>query len=294
MASEDVCGPGRNPAFPLPQFVTRVRGVRTGYSDAGQGPVVLFLHGLAANLTYWGHVAPHFIDNHRVICLDLPGHGASGRPAEGCTIRGYVNHVKALLDGLCLDRVTVIGHSMGGMVAAAMGLHMPERVERLVLVNPAGLHPMPRPIRVLGPMVLRERVLNPLLPRVWRLILRNVFYQDNQYTRDFIRIVEETYPVESVREISYLMQSLCPDLLGRSYGSVLHDLERPVWLIWGQRDRLVPARMIRQAAQRLPHVTAEEVPNCGHMPIIEQPERVTAFLRRALGNPSAAVLGQSA
>jgi len=149
-------------------------------------------------------------------------------------------------------------------------------------VNPAGLQPMPRPVRLAGRLLLRRLLLNPILPKVWQGILANVFYEDNEYTRAFIRTCQDTYDPEDVYEISLLMQALRPDLLSRDYASLLPQLTTPTWLIWGTKDRLVPAKFLRKAARKLPQVTIEELPRCGHMPIIERPDRVIAFLEHAL------------
>ena len=113
-----VLGPGRDRRFRLEQYHVRLRGVDTVYADQGEGATIVFIHGLAGNVTHWVNVAPHFLATHRVIAIDLPGHGESGAPRTW-SVDEYVSYVVALIDRLDIDCVTLVGHAMGGMVAAA-------------------------------------------------------------------------------------------------------------------------------------------------------------------------------
>ena len=282
MPLANVAGSGRDRRLQLPQFFTNLDGIRTAFFDCGDGPALIFVHGLAGNLTHWVNVAPRFVDRFRVIGLDLVGNGESDKPHVRYSIAMFVEQVIGLMDRLGLEKATVVGHSLGGMVATRCATVHPERMDRIVLVNPAGLQPMPRPVRWAGHGVLREALLNRLLPRIWRGILTNVFYDDNEYTQAFIDTVDQTMDDNDIYDIARLMDRLRPDLLDRNYADLLPALETPTHVIWGEKDRLVPARWLRRAARRLPNVTCEEIPHCGHMPIIERPERVIAFLNGAL------------
>lgn len=282
MPLANVAGSGRDRRLQLPQFFTNLDGIRTAFFDCGDGPALIFVHGLAGNLTHWVNVAPRFVDRFRVIGLDLVGNGESDKPHVRYSIAMFVEQVIGLMDRLGLEKATVVGHSLGGMVATRCATVHPERMDRIVLVNPAGLQPMPRPVRWAGHGVLREALLNRLLPRIWRGILANVFYDDNEYTQAFIDTVDQTMDDNDIYDIARLMDRLRPDLLDRNYADLLPALETPTHVIWGEKDRLVPARWLRRAARRLPNVTCEEIPHCGHMPIIERPERVIAFLNGAL------------
>lgn len=277
-----VDGPGRDRRFDLPQYEATIRGLRTAFFDAGTGPAIVFLHGLAGNATHWIHIAPHFADRFRVVGLDLPGCGETEEPRDGYSLHGYGEHVRALMDLLGIERATLVGHSMGGMASTDFALTHPDRVDRIMLVNPAGFHPLPRILRLGGELVLREGLLNRVLPSVWRGILHNVFCEPSEHTEAFMKMVRETYRDEDVWMISRVMAGLRKDLLHRNFMAMLHTMDVPTWLIWGDKDRLVPARVFHDAARRLPHVTAEEVARCGHMPIIEKPHTVVAFLERAL------------
>ena len=107
----------------------------TSYLATGQGQPVVLIHGVGLNKEMWGGqivgLAPHF----QVIAYDMLGHGASPRPAPGTTLEGYAAQLRDLLDHLGLARASVIGFSMGGLVARAFALHHPERLDSLVILN---------------------------------------------------------------------------------------------------------------------------------------------------------------
>lgn len=276
-------GPGRDRRFELPQYMTTVDGIRTVFFDEGEGPVLFFIHGLAGNTTFWVNVAPYFLDRCRVVGLDLVGCGESDKPTDSpYSIRRFTEHVRALMDRLGIERATLVGHSMGGMVATDFGLTYPDRVDNLVLLNPAGFLPMPWWMRHGGQVLMRPVILNAILPRIWRWILRNVFYNDNAFTEAFIRTVDETYAPDDIFDLSWIMCELRKDLLNLNFYDQLPHLDVPVYLQWGSEDRLVPSDNFHEAARVLPHVTTDEIMNCGHMPTIERPDRTLALLEQVL------------
>jgi pimeloyl-ACP methyl ester carboxylesterase len=282
MPEKSVLGPGRNRAFRLPQYFTIADGLRTAFCDAGRGPAVLFIHGLAGDITHWVHVAPRFVDTHRVLGIDLAGCGESERPRGPLSVGLYADQVRGLLDVLGIDSAAVVGHSLGGMVAAELALRSPERVSKLVLVNPAGFQKMPLLLRAAGHAFLRESLLSTLLPPLWKKVLDVVFCEQNEHTRGFVRSVESTYRVEDIHGISAVIAGLKDDFLERDFLASLDRLTIPTLLMWGEKDLLTPAKALRETAARLPNVTTHEFPRCGHLPIIECPDRVVELIRRHL------------
>jgi pimeloyl-ACP methyl ester carboxylesterase len=287
MPLPNVLGPGRNRGFKLPQYFTTLNGLRTAFADAGDGPPVLFLHGLAGDATHWVHVAPRFTSTHRVICVDLPACGESEAPHGPLSVRLYAEQIHALLERLGIERTAIVGHSLGGMVAAELSLLVPGRVSQLVLVNPAGFQQLPLWLRAAGHALLRPALLSRLLPQVWKGILDLVFAERNEYTRGFVRSIEETYRVEDIHGIARVIAGLRHDFLDRDFLGLLNRLEPPTLLMWGAADLLTPAKALRATAERMRNVTTHEIPRCGHLPMIERPETVFALLREHLRPASA-------
>ncbi|AZF21106.1 MULTISPECIES: alpha/beta fold hydrolase [unclassified Pseudomonas] len=107
----------------------------TSYLATGQGQPVVLIHGVGLNKEMWGGQIVGLATNYHVISYDMLGHGASPRPAPGTPLLGYADQLLELLDHLQLPQATVIGFSMGGLVARAFALHYPDRLKSLVVLN---------------------------------------------------------------------------------------------------------------------------------------------------------------
>jgi pimeloyl-ACP methyl ester carboxylesterase len=101
----------------------------------GEGPALVLIHGFGAALDWWDEIAPELAKTHRVIRLELIGHGGTEAPASGYAIERQAALVASVLDKLGVDKVTVIGHSVGGEVATAFLEANPARIERMVLID---------------------------------------------------------------------------------------------------------------------------------------------------------------
>jgi pimeloyl-ACP methyl ester carboxylesterase len=107
--------------------------------DMGEGPAIVFVHGLSGSWPNWLEQLPVFAREHRVIAMDLPGFGHSPMPMEHITISLYGRILDDLLETLGVSAATLVGNSMGGFVATELAIAYPQRVERLVLVSAAGI-----------------------------------------------------------------------------------------------------------------------------------------------------------
>src|SRR4029453_7765057 len=118
---------------------TKVHGHDVAYRQAGEGPLLVMIHGIAGSSGTWGPVMPLLAERYTVIAPDLLGHGESAKPRGDYSLGAYASGVRDLLAVLGHERVTVVGHSLGGGIAMQFAYQFPERVERLVLVSSGGL-----------------------------------------------------------------------------------------------------------------------------------------------------------
>ena len=116
-----------------------LHGHELSYVDSGSGPVVLFIHGILGSQQQWAHLVDTMDDDHRVLVPDLFGHGESAKPLGDYSLSAHAAAMRDLLDHLEIERVTLVGHSLGGGIAMQFFYLFPERVERLVLVSSGGL-----------------------------------------------------------------------------------------------------------------------------------------------------------
>src|SRR5882757_316105 len=115
---------------------------------AGEGPAVVFVHGLAGSSSTWNEVLPALADRYTVLAPDLLGHGESAKPRGDYSLGAYASGVRDLLTALGHDTATIVGHSLGGGVAMQFAYQFPERCDRLVLVSSGGLgRVVPPPLR---------------------------------------------------------------------------------------------------------------------------------------------------
>lgn len=119
-----------------PRMTDSADGVPIAYEVQGSGePTLVFIHGWSSDGRYWRGQLPHFSQNHRVITLDLAGHGHSGLGRDAYTMPAFGEDVKAVMDDLEVERAILIGHSMGGPVSVEAARLMPERVIGIVGVD---------------------------------------------------------------------------------------------------------------------------------------------------------------
>ena len=122
------------------QFVT-IHGHRRAYVKKGSGPAVLLLHGMACDHTTWLPIIDKLAERHTVIAPDLLGHGLSDKPRADYSVGGYANAMRDLLTVLGINRVTVVGHSLGGMLARGVAARRPDLVAGIVTMGSPMLAP---------------------------------------------------------------------------------------------------------------------------------------------------------
>lgn len=257
-------------------------GMDVRFVDEGTGFPVVFVHGVMADHRQWFHNLPDFARHHRTIAVDLPGHGRSGRlTGWDYSVPRLAEAVLSLLDHLSIERAVLVGNSLGGHVSLQATLLAPERVERLILVDPAGAR--------LGPL---ERLAIGL---VGRLDAARFYrsWMDPVTARAVLRRNHDSVIVQAYRR-HYEAVLACPDrrrmtteVLYRCLSSVdrhhlegrCHRIVQPVFLIWGAGDKLINRRYARRLAAELPDARLHVYDGVGHVPSIEVPDD---FNRRSL------------
>jgi pimeloyl-ACP methyl ester carboxylesterase len=261
-------------------------GVSVSYVDEGAGDdVVVLLHPMASALTVWRPTILALRDRHRVIAIDLPGHGKSAKP------RGFRYHpesfarvVLRLLDHLRLGRVTLVGNSNGGATALALTLRHPERVRRLVLVDAAGARAFPQRSRDVVASTFTARHLKTIVPWLLRLSVRRLLFvarspQTDAYVEDFVRQRD----AREFDDWARAQVQVARAVMGYDASARLARIRAPTLVVQGARDRLVPRAHAEHFARAIPGARLVVLEGVGHMPEVEAPaaftREVDAFLR---------------
>jgi len=263
-------------------------------SSAGTGadpPVLLFLHGWSSNWQVFLLNIAAFMDTHRVVAPDLPGFGASDLPRETLSIQGYARTVDALCDALGVERVAVVGNSMGGFIGAELALSFATRVDRLVLVSAAGLSTerLPR-----GPSLAAARVVaagTPYARRVESQVVRRPRLR-RAAMQWVLRYPERlSVPLAEELVLSFGKPGFVAGLqaiMDYSYRERLPEIEIPVLIVWGRNDMLVPVADAFAYAELIgDNARVEVFEDTGHTPMVERPSRFNALLRGFLAGEAA-------
>jgi pimeloyl-ACP methyl ester carboxylesterase len=257
-------------------------------------PAVLLIHGLQDEADTWRHIFEPLAQSHRVIALDLPGFGRSDKAKRAYGVPFYADVVLAVMDALHIAYATLIGNSMGAMIAETIALTHPARVLKLVLVDgtirlvktvptpmstPLGLLTAPRRDKAYFEKLRQSpgEAFDSLLPFYGNM---NALSKED---RDFLyqRVNERVWD-EPQRRVSLALQmgfplffmGRAPSLLARIPGLAI-----PTHVIWGEHDRIFPIVNGRERAVAQPNTTFHEIKDAGHLPHQEKPE---AFLRALL------------
>lgn len=263
-----------------------VMGRPVNVIDLGEGPPLVFVHGLSGSWPNWLEQLPVFAQRRRVIAMDLPGFGHSPMPAERITISGYARILDDLFGTLGLDAATLVGNSMGGFISAELAIAFPERVERLVLVSAAGIstHGRGDVERVVPSLRRVERVLAAYT--AWmaarsdtvarRPGLRNATF--GLVTRHPSRL-DAALVAEQLRGAGKpgFMQALQANL-EYPIRERLGEIACPTLIVWGDEDRLITVRDADVFEQLIPSSRKVIFENTGHMAMLERPAAFNALL----------------
>jgi len=260
-----------------------VDGTRLRMIDTGRGTPVVFIHGFGASLYSWRTtLAPVLGAGYRVIAFDNRGFGFSDKPApkEGgeprYTNAAYARLVVALLDSLDLPSVVLVGHSMGGAIAAEVALRYPARVRGLVLIDAAGFGVRWPPVLKVGRWPGAGGVASTLRGRwITERVLRSTYADPSKVTEEdvdqyYAPVAEAGYG-RALRGV--LRQFRFDTLVGR-----LGALAAPTLVVWGAEDRWIPVRDGSRLATGLPRGAFVIVPRTGHAAAEESPDEVNALL----------------
>lgn len=258
-----------------------IRGGAVNYVDLGKGDrAIVFVHGLGGCWQNWLENLPAVAAaGHRAIALDLPGFGRSDMPAEPVSITRFAEVVDELCEQLGLGPVALVGNSMGGFIAAEAAIRHPERVERLVLVDAAGIS------SALGRNWFSERIGRVLVtgaiggaapsdpakavkmmrrPGLVQLGLGAVARHPTLLSREMIA---EQLGGVGAPAFGPALEAI----LGYDFTDRLGEIACPTLVVQGDQDVLVPIGDAHEFAQRIPRTTTLILHDTGHVPMFERP-----------------------
>jgi pimeloyl-ACP methyl ester carboxylesterase len=261
--------------MPEDHFVV-IDNLSTRYWSVGdRGPTIVLVHGLAAAADVWMYNIEALAREHHVIVTDLPGFGKSDIPPSSFGPADYSAFLARLIDKVTDNPVILAGQSLGGAIVLDYAIRHPEKVDGLVLVDSAGFgKEVVWTLRLLSLPFLGELVSYPTRKGVeifFRLAIRNPAV----VTKEFVEVFYHHYRRPGFRKFFLRLLRQLMDIRGaRSEHFTriianMHQITKPVLIVWGEEDHVLPLKHAYVAKNNLPHAALKTIKGCGHLPFLE-------------------------
>ncbi len=236
------------------------------YVEEGEGPVLLFLHGLFGALSNYQYQVEAFKDKYKVVIPILP---IFELPLHRATLTGLTNYVKKFVDYKGYKDMTVIGNSLGGHIALMYTLEEPQKVKAIVLTGSSGLF---------------EQSLGDTYPKRgdYQFIKERTeytFYDPKSASKE---LVDEVFEIVNNRNKAIRVISTAKSAIRNNLAKKLKKITQPALLIWGADDKITPPFVGEEFQELLPNAELHLIDKCGHAPMMERPEEFNRLLAQFL------------
>jgi pimeloyl-ACP methyl ester carboxylesterase len=268
-----------SPAWPPPmppEKTASVYGQELHYYEEGKGPTVIFLHGMVGASKDWAYVLGPVSKRYHVIALDQIGFGHSAKPLIEYKIATFGDFLREFMRVRNIPKAVIVGNSLGGWIALDFAAEHPELVDRLVLIDAAGLD---APVHHNVPVNM-----NPSTKEGMRKLLGTLFYDQRLVSSEMVDSSWEGRLQDGDRiTIERLVAGL---VRGNEFEDCKVGLIRAKTLIiWGREDKVLPLKAGERLHHALPGSKLVVIPECGHVPEIEKPVKFNRILTKFLTQP---------
>ncbi len=265
-------------------FVTLTGGQRVHVERYGhRGPAVLLIHGFCASSYCFRHLAPELARDHRVFAIDLNGFGYTERPRDPAAydLDGQARLVNETTQKLGLTRVNFVGHSFGAVVALRAAELEPRRCDRLVLACPASSVGLPALLRFTPTRYLLYPFVRMQLssPQAFRAAASTAFYQPGLPTLEDSEVFRNQLLVEGFPDAYHGFGRAIDPEPGKQLPAG-ENLRKPILVIAGRHDRVIPLGNVRSTTRHLHHPQLVILENSGHGAMEEEPRAMARYIRR--------------
>jgi pimeloyl-ACP methyl ester carboxylesterase len=280
-----------------------LHGHRVRYLAGGEGhadrPVVVLVHGITSRADCWRPVIEDLARDHAVVAPDLLGHGRSAKPRGDYSLGAYASGIRDLLAALGHDRVTIVGHSLGGGVAMQFAYQFPERTERLALVSSGGLgqevHLLLRAAALPGAELvlplLTPSFVRSAIAHAGRLGARVGLHAGpdlGEFVRGYLSLGAPDARAAFLHTLRAVIDPRGQRVNGHDRLYLAQDM--PTLLLWGSRDPIIPASHGEAAHAAMPGSRLAVFERAGHFPMLDDPRRCAELLRAFVAGSAPAEL----
>lgn len=249
-----------------------VDGLEVHYKDEGSGTPIILLHGTSASLHTWdGWTKELTINNYRVIRMDLPAFGITGANKDNLyDLPSYSKFLTDFVNQLELDKFILAGNSLGGSISWHYTSSNPEKVQKLILLDPAGFpSKKERPLVFeLAEIPILNQILKHITPKsLIKDNLEQVYFDDSKVTENLV----DRYHQMILRKGSRGAFIERAKLEGQDYTELLYTIKSPTLIIWGEDDLWIPVEDGFKFKERMANSSLVIMKETGHVPMEEKP-----------------------
>ncbi len=250
---------------------------RIHYKEKGAGETIVLVHGLLASTHIWDRIADSLAQHYRVIRLDLPGHGLSDITSFGVkvNISYYSQTLFDFLEAIEVDKCHLAGCSMGGWISWEFASHHPDIVDKLLLIDAAGLmEEKDKPMMV---SILNSSPVQKILPSGLPQFAVKRIMKKAVHNPDFLtdEMIQRRYDLVNREGNFEAIQNLVGENTIRSNNiSCLSEITQPTLILWGAKDKVVDVSHAYQFSKAIPDNQLIIYEDTGHIPHLEKPQRV--------------------
>jgi len=264
-----------------------INGQQIGYREAGEGPTLVLIHGLASSSATWRRVGPVLAAHHHVLAVDLLGHGESAKPRGDYSLGAHASTIRDVMVALDIAEATFVGHSFGWGIAMQLAYQFPERCQRLVLVASGGLgrevSPWLRAVSLPGSELVLPLVLSARGHAALRAVAARLRWLGVQLDGPRSEMWENygslTSPAGRLAFLSTVREVIDPGGQRVSANDKLYLAAAiPTLIVWGDRDAVLPVAHGRAAHEAVPGSRLEILEGSGHFLPVQDAERLAALI----------------
>lgn len=249
-----------------------VDGADVHYTVSGEGRPIVLMHGWGCSTSTLASIERVALESRKVINIDFPGHGLSAEPPEVWGVEQYTGVLEAIVEAEKLDRPALLGHSFGGRVGILYASRHPEGVEKLILVDAAGIKPR-RPLKY---------YIKVYSFKAYKRLLYLVMGREKaekRLERRRAKAGSTDYAAASPR-----MRAILSRVVNEDLRHVMPSIKAPTLLIWGENDTATPISDARYMESHIPGAGLVAFPGCGHYSFLDNPVQFAAVLRSFLAS----------
>ena len=274
--------------YPFPtQTIQLQDDIQLAYMDEGpkNGHILILIHGLGSYAPAWKKNMEALKQNYRCIAIDLPGFGKSSKGNYEGSMRFYADIVIQFMDAMSIPSATLFGHSMGGQISMTASLAYPDRVDRLVLVSPAGFETFHE-----GQKEWFREVISPTGVRLTSVeqIKSNLAHNFYDFPKDAQFMIEDRINMRSASDFEGYCFANAQSVKGMVDGPVfdyLPEIQAQTLVIFGAQDNLIPNRFLNPGStQKVAESGAERIPNAS-LHLIDKAGHFVHFEQAGIVNP---------